>query len=84
MTSEQIISDLKKLKNQTNIDGMARFGINPDSALGISIPHLRQTAKRIGKDHNLASKLWNSGIHEVRILATMIDDPAKVTKSQMN
>ena len=56
----------------------------PNSALGISIPHLRKTAKEIGKDHKLASELWNSGIHEVRILATMIDDPTKVTKSQMN
>ena len=84
MTSDQIISNLKKIKNPTNIEGMARFGINPNSALGISIPHLRKTAKQIGKDHKLASELWNSGIHEVRILATMIDDSTKVTKSQMN
>lgn len=84
MTSDQIISELKKLKNQRNINGMARFGINPDSALGISIPHLRKTAKEIGKDHKLASELWNCGIHEARILATMIDDPTKVSKSQMN
>ncbi len=84
MNSNQIISDLKKLKNLSNIEGMARFGINPNSALGISIPHLRKTAREIGKNHKLALDLWNSGIHEVRILATMIDEPEKVTKSQMD
>lgn len=84
MNSNQIISDLKKLKNLSNIEGMARFGIDPNSALGISIPHLRKTAREIGKNHKLALDLWNSGIHEVRILATMIDEPEKVTKSQMD
>jgi 3-methyladenine DNA glycosylase AlkD len=84
MNSNQIISDLKKLKNLSNIEGMARFGINPKSALGISIPHLRKTAREIGKNHKLALDLWESGIHEVRILATMIDEPEKVTKSQMD
>jgi 3-methyladenine DNA glycosylase AlkD len=84
MNSYQIISDLKKLRNPSNIDGKARFGINPNSALGISIPHLRKTAREIGKNHKLAIDLWDSCIHEVRILATMIDEPAKVTKSQMN
>ena len=84
MNSSQIISDLKKLKNLSNIEGMARFGINPNSALGISIPHLRKTAREIGKNHKLALDLWKSGIHEVRILATMIDEPEKVTKSQMD
>jgi len=84
MSADEIIRDLKKLKNFKNIDGMARFGINPEFALGISMPILRQKGKQIGRNHDLALKLWDSRIHEARILSSIIDEPENVTKSQMN
>jgi 3-methyladenine DNA glycosylase AlkD len=63
---------------------MARFGIATDRALGgSSIPYLRWLAKRLGKDHRLAAELWASRIHEARILAALVDDPAAVTEEQM-
>ena len=62
---------------------MARFGINPNGALGLSVPYLRSLAKRIGRDHELAMGLWESGVHEARILASLVDDPRKVTEGQM-
>jgi 3-methyladenine DNA glycosylase AlkD len=62
---------------------MARFGISTTTALGISVPALRSMARRLGKDHALALALWGSGIHEARILAPMVDEPAKVTEVQM-
>jgi len=43
---------------------MARFGINPKNAHGVSTPNLRRMAKEIGVDHLLAQQLWSSGIHE--------------------
>jgi 3-methyladenine DNA glycosylase AlkD len=63
--------------------GMARYGINADRALGISIPRLQELAKNIGKNHKLADELWLCGIHEARILACMIDDPQQVTEDQL-
>lgn len=63
---------------------MARFGINPEKTLGISIPDLRKTAKETGKSHELALKLWASGIHEARILASMVDEVNKITEKQMD
>ena len=83
MTYAQLITHLKSLKNQHNIEGMARFGITGKNVLGISIPVLRQLAKKIGKDHALALRLWDSGIHEAQLLAVFIDDPSKVTAAQM-
>jgi 3-methyladenine DNA glycosylase AlkD len=62
---------------------MARFGITPDRALGVRVPDLRRLAKEIGTDHRLALALWRSGLHEARILSSMIDDPRQVTESQM-
>lgn len=62
---------------------MARFGINPENTYGISIPNLRRLAREIGRDHALAQELWASGIHEARILASMIDESSNVTEEQM-
>ena len=84
MTSDELLDELRAMANLANVDGMARFGISVEGTLGISIPVLRQTAKRVGRDHALAIDLWASGIHEARILASMIDDPAAVTPEQMD
>jgi 3-methyladenine DNA glycosylase AlkD len=62
---------------------MARFGINPNRALGVRVPELRRMAREIGRDRLLALALWDTGIHEARIVACMIDDPAAVTERQM-
>ena len=81
---EGVLKKLKKLSNPKNVKGMARFGIKPDKALGISIPNLRKLAKEIGKNHKLALQLWRSEIHEARILAGMIDEADKATEKQMD
>jgi 3-methyladenine DNA glycosylase AlkD len=83
-SSESILEHLKSLANPENVAGMARFGISPENTYGISIPALRKIAKQVGKDHELAQRRWDSGIHEARILACFIDEPAKVTGAQMD
>ena len=84
MDYNEIIAKLKYLNNPKNIVGMARFGIIPKTEVyGIPIPELRKLAKIIGKNHQLALKLWDSGIHEARILAGYIEDSEMVTESQM-
>lgn len=82
--AEKTINELRIKRNPVNVAGMARFGINPEKALGISIKELRKIAKDIGYDHKLALDLWASGIHEARLLATLIDEPSKATKRQMD
>jgi len=79
----EILDRLKALSNPKAVEGMARFGINPENTYGVSIPNLRQIAKELGTDHHLAQELWSSGIHEAKILASMIDDPEEVTEVQM-
>jgi 3-methyladenine DNA glycosylase AlkD len=83
MTSEQIIANLKLHANAQAVEAMARFGIRPARALGVSIPTLRKMAKEIGKNHMLALELWDSGIHEARILASMIAEPQLISSQQM-
>lgn len=83
MQVKEVLSRLKSMADPKAVEGMARYGINPESTLGVSIPKLRSVAKEAGKDRELAEALWASGIHEARILATMVDDFKLVNESQM-
>jgi 3-methyladenine DNA glycosylase AlkD len=80
---ERLIEELRSHANPDNVAGMARYGISSVGTLGVPVYILRRIAKEAGRDHALAEALWNSGIHEARILATLIDDPALVTARQM-
>ena len=84
MEYEEIIRKLHSLANPENLKGMARYGINQKNNLGISIYQLRPLAKEIGRNHALALRLWDSKIHDARLLACFIDDPEKVTAEQMD
>ncbi|MBF0517044.1 MAG: DNA alkylation repair protein [Nitrospirae bacterium] len=83
MDSTAIITALTGYANADNVKGMARYGINPTNTLGVNIHTLRKIAKQTGKNHALALELWATGIHEAKILASLIDDPACVTDEQL-
>ena len=83
MTPESIIQRLEEMSNPEIVESMKKFGITPERAYGISIPDLRKLAKEMGKNHLLAQELWEINTRETRILATMIDEPEKVTEGQM-
>jgi len=83
MTKKDVLRKLKDLANLKAVEGMAKFGITSKKIYGVSIPNLRKIAKEIGTNHQLALELWDEGIREARILASMIDDPALVTEKQM-
>ncbi len=80
---QDIIERLRSLANPKNVAGMARFGINPENTLGISIYILRDIARELRRDHDLALALWDTGIHEARILAAYLADPKQVTGEMM-
>jgi 3-methyladenine DNA glycosylase AlkD len=83
ITVEHVMEELQQRGSPKTVVGMARFRIQTGKALGVSIPQLREVAKQVGTNHELAQKLWKTGIHEARILASMIDDPEKVSEDQM-
>lgn len=83
MNNKEVIKKLKFLSNLENVKGMARFGIKPKTkVLGVPLPELRKIAKEVKKDHQLALKLFDSGIHEARILASMLAEPEKFTEEE--
>ena len=79
-----VLKQLKLLSNKSDREGMNRFGINVSSALGIRMPVLRKISKSYKNDHDLAIGLWNSGYHEARILASLVDDHKLLTSNQID
>jgi len=84
MTVDEVIVELKSLSTPEHFAQLAHFGIKDSKALGIKIPLLRQFAKKLGKNHDLALELWKTEIHEARLLATMIEDSEQITESQFD
>lgn len=83
MDTPEVVERLRSLANPAALKGMSRYGIAVDRALGVSMPELRALAKELGQSHELALGLWDTGIHDARILASLVDDPASVTDEQM-
>ena len=80
----KIVVYLRSLRSPRDIEGQRRFGIVSQSEqLGISMTKLREIARRHRRNHALALELRNSGIHDARVLATLIEDPEHITRGQM-
>ncbi|OPX62114.1 MAG: DNA alkylation repair enzyme [Methanomassiliicoccales archaeon PtaB.Bin215] len=83
MNVEEVIARLGSISDRSRLDGMSRYGIKVDRALGVSMPEMRALAKTIGRDHLLALDLWRSGVHEGRIMASLLADPKLLTAEEM-
>jgi 3-methyladenine DNA glycosylase AlkD len=82
MNVHAAMAELRDRADPSRKPGMARVGIDVSHALGVSMPDLRAVAKTCGVAHALALELWETGIHEARILATLVADPATLTDVQ--
>jgi 3-methyladenine DNA glycosylase AlkD len=76
------MAELRDRADPSRKPGMARVGIDVSHSLGVSMPNLRAVAKTCGVEHTLALELWETGIHEARILATLVADPETLTDVQ--
>ena len=75
---------LKAKATKRTLDGMTRYGLPSDNALGVAVGDIQKIAKHIGRDHDLALALWKTGVYEARLLTSFVDDPALVTPKQMD
>jgi 3-methyladenine DNA glycosylase AlkD len=75
---------LKKHGTKAHRDGLARFAIPTEHALGVTVGNIQVLAKQLGRDHALAQALWESEWLEARMLAAYVDDPSAVTAAQMD
>lgn len=81
---KEILDWFEANRNPDNVAGMARFGIETSKAFGIPLPALRKMASRYRRRHDMALALWDTGIHEARIMASIVEDPSQLTPEQMD
>jgi 3-methyladenine DNA glycosylase AlkD len=84
MREDEVLKALESLGCEAVRASQERFGIRTDRAYGITTPQLKALARRLGRSHELAANLWNNGALELRILAALIEEPAKVSRAQMD
>lgn len=82
-SARTVIAELRSQADPSRKPRMARVGIDVSHALGVSMPRIRAIAKRCGTDQALAIELWRSGIHEARMLATLVAEPGAMTSDLM-
>ena len=84
MEVREVLDWLERRGTRANREGMARYAIGADKAVGVSVGDLRELGKKIGRNHELALKLWPTDVYEARMLTPFIADPARVTPALMD
>ena len=75
---------LKRHSTTAALDGMARYGVPSDNALGVSMKDMKVLGEKLGHNHELALKLWDTGVYEARMMCAFVGDPARTTSAQMD
>jgi 3-methyladenine DNA glycosylase AlkD len=84
MSVQAALAALEEMSTPHDRENLARFGITASKAFGVSMANLQLLAKRLGRDHELAAALWETGWYEARMLTSFVDEPARVTPEQMD
>jgi 3-methyladenine DNA glycosylase AlkD len=74
ITDTPVLEQLRALGTEQACKTYRRHGVR-EEVFGVSYADLGKLAKRIKVNHALALELWASGVHDARVLATMIADP---------
>lgn len=82
-TLRRAMAELKRRGGRRNVEAMARFGIRAKKVYGVSTAALEELARKIAKNHELGTRLWQTGNQDARALGVLISDPQKVTTGQM-
>lgn len=79
-----VLASLQQLSTKRDRANLERFAIRTTQFFGVSMTNMKVLAKKLGKNHELASALWDTGWYEARMLATLIDEPERVSPAQMD
>lgn len=79
MHLNEILLELQKLGDPEVKKIKARFAITAENSHGIFLKDLEVLAKKIGKDDDLALRLFDTGIYEARLLTSKLFNPKNIT-----
>ena len=81
---QSVLKWLKRHSTTAALDGMVRYGVPSDKAFGVAMKDLKVVGKELGRNHELAAALWDTGVYEARMVCAFVDDPALITAAQMD
>jgi 3-methyladenine DNA glycosylase AlkD len=81
--TQAVLARLHALADPARLAGMARSGVGGGTAIGVTVAELRALARELGHSHDLAAELWDSGVSEARILATLVEERDRVDAAQL-
>ena len=83
MTSNRMASEivlrLEKMGSRGCVASNGRVRNPPAKTVSLQVPELRRIANEIGMDHALSLDLWETGLREAHIIATLTADPECTT-----
>lgn len=84
MTVDQVLNRIRELGDPRAVAIWERMTqLPPDRYLGAGLTKLKNLAKEIKKDHDLAVELWETRLHDAKLLSTMVEEPKKATVAQL-
>lgn len=83
MQPGEILAELKKLSNPKSIAALKKTGIGTENYWGVGLDKMRLLSRKIKKNHDLASQLRKSGVHDALLFSFIIDNPKKITKQEI-
>ena len=81
---KEILNKIMQFRNGEVAKLMEQHGIRYRHNWGVSLVDLSKIASGSAPSHVLALKLWNRQWRETMILASMLDEPDKVSEEQMD
>jgi 3-methyladenine DNA glycosylase AlkD len=81
---QSAITWLKRHSTKATLDGMARYAIPSDNAFGVAMKDMKALGRKLGRNHELAAALWETGVYEARMVCSFVADPAVITPAQMD
>ena len=84
MTLQEVINELNRIANPEKVlFKQKKFGVIANNSIGVYHRDLKVLAKQIGKNNELALKLFDSNIYEYRLLCSKIFNLKDVTNELM-
>jgi 3-methyladenine DNA glycosylase AlkD len=84
MTVSDVLVLLEAERDERGMRNWEKLGSSAAGmrSYGIGLTRLRKLAKRIGRNRDLARALWKTDVYEARVIALLVDDPARITREQ--
>jgi 3-methyladenine DNA glycosylase AlkD len=84
MTARQVLDRLRLLAEPRAAARWRRLGLDPAHCLGVPMAQVQRLARTLPRSHELARALWDLGLHEARLLAALVEEPATAEDEQLD